>query len=99
MNSKCLLSSTSVVVFLSGMAGAVFAQPAASYQGSLAKDGVAYNGTCDFQFSMWDAALCGVNITPQQAVNALSVNAGVFIATLPLPRWTTPARPSFCKCQ
>lgn len=43
-----------------------------TYQGQLKKGGSPYTGTCDFQFSLWDAASGGVQAG--SAVNAVGVN-------------------------
>lgn len=51
------------------------------YQGRLLDDGVPYNGTCDFQFSLWSEETSGqqIGITDQQS---LPVSAGLFMVTL-----------------
>lgn len=57
------------------------ATAAFSYQGQVAKDGVAYNGFCDFEFELFDAASNGSSLGSQSITN-LTVSNGVFTAKL-----------------
>ena len=41
-----------------------------TYQGQLRRSGAAYNGTCNFQFSLWDAASGGALFHQQLPVAA-----------------------------
>lgn len=49
-----------------------------TYQGHLRRDGSAVNGTCDFQFRLFDAAAAGNEIDTVQAVNNVAVVGGLF---------------------
>jgi len=53
-----------------------------TFHGQLAKSGAAYNGTCDFTFSLWDAAVGGVQIGSNQSLAGVSVSGGVFSVVL-----------------
>ena len=53
-----------------------------TYQGYLTQAGVSVNGTCDFQFGLWDAAINGTRLGALQEVNALEVSNGRFSAVL-----------------
>jgi hypothetical protein len=53
-----------------------------TYQGQLRRSGAAYNGTCDFQFSLWDAASAGTQQGDTLAINGVSVVNGLFTVTL-----------------
>lgn len=53
-----------------------------SYQGSLVKNGVPVNGSCNFQFSLWDAASGGNQLGVTQTVNGVTVSQGSFAVTL-----------------
>jgi hypothetical protein len=52
-----------------------------TYQGQLQRSGTAYNGTCNFQFSLWDAASAGFQ-TGTQSINSVNVVNGLFTVTL-----------------
>jgi hypothetical protein len=78
----CILA----VLFLTSAGSA---EPAASplgtaftYQGSLNRGGQTYTGTCDFQFSLWDAAAAGLAIGSTLNMNDLVVTKGRFTARL-----------------
>jgi hypothetical protein len=53
-----------------------------TYQGQLRRSGAAYNGTCNFQFSLWDAASAGTQQRSTQSINGVSVVNGLFTVTL-----------------
>jgi hypothetical protein len=53
-----------------------------TYQGQLQRSGAAYNGTCNFQFSLWDAASAGTQQRSTQSINGVSVVNGLFTVTL-----------------
>jgi hypothetical protein len=53
-----------------------------TYQGLLDTGGLAVTGTCDFRFSLWNAAVDGDQIGATQEVAALAVDRGTFTATL-----------------
>ena len=49
-----------------------------TYQGQLQKDGVPVNGTCDLQFSLWDAASDGTQVGTTQEKGNVPVSNGYF---------------------
>jgi len=49
-----------------------------TYQGQLKSGGMPVNGTCDLQFSLWDAATAGTQIGTTQTKAAVSVAKGLF---------------------
>lgn len=49
-----------------------------TYQGQLKKDGNPVSGTCDFQFSLWDAASGGSQIGTAQSKTGVQVSDGYF---------------------
>jgi hypothetical protein len=51
---------------------------AISYNGQLKSGGVAVNGTCDFQFALYDALTLGSRIGATQTVSSLAVANGLF---------------------
>jgi len=59
-----------------------------TYQGQLKQDGLPFDGTADFEFTLWDNAgsgnppVGGIQVGGVQAINALPVTAGLFNATL-----------------
>jgi hypothetical protein len=53
-----------------------------TYQGHLKKDGNPVNGSCDFQFSLWDAESGGTQVGSTQTETGVSVTEGLF--TVPL---------------
>jgi hypothetical protein len=55
---------------------------AMSYQGQLQKSGGAYNGNCNFQFSLWDAAAGGAQKGNTIAKTATTVTNGLFSVEL-----------------
>jgi hypothetical protein len=78
----CILS----ILFLTSGGSA---EPAATpfgtafpYQGSLERDGEPYTGSCDFQFSLWDAETGGNPIGSVENIDDLTVTDGLFTAEL-----------------
>jgi hypothetical protein len=64
-----------------------------TYQGRLEKSGQPANGTCDFQFSLWDADSSGAQQGNTQTKSGVQVSQGLF--TVPLdfgPQFTGDAR-------
>lgn len=53
-----------------------------TFQGQLQQSGLPQNGACDFQFSLYDAASGGVKQGVTQTVSALTIQDGLFTATL-----------------
>jgi hypothetical protein len=59
-----------------------------TYHGQLKQDGAPFEGTADFQFTLWDAAgggnppVGGTQVGGAQAINALNVTAGLFTVAL-----------------
>ena len=53
-----------------------------TYQGQLRRSGSAYTGTCNFQFSLWDAASAGTQQGSTQSINSVNVANGLFTVTL-----------------
>ena len=53
-----------------------------TYQGQLQRSGAAYNGTCNFQFSLWDAVSAGTQQGSTQSINSVNVVNGLFTVAL-----------------
>ena len=53
-----------------------------TYQGQLRRSGSAYTGTCNFQFSLWDAVASGTQIGSTLAINSVNVENGLFTVVL-----------------
>jgi hypothetical protein len=53
-----------------------------TYQGQLRRSGAAYNGTCNFQFSLWNAASAGAQQGSTQTINGVNVVNGLCTAVL-----------------
>lgn len=53
-----------------------------TYQGQLQRSGAAYNGTCNFQFSLWDALSAGAQQGTTQAINSVNVVNGLFTVVI-----------------
>lgn len=53
-----------------------------TYQGLLNKDGSPANGTCDFTFSLWNAASGGSQVGPSVTKTSVAVAAGIFTVAL-----------------
>jgi hypothetical protein len=82
--TRRILSALSIVLSL-GLALAAFAEPLGAgftYQGQLQRNGAAYNGTCNFQFSLWDAASAGTQKGPTQSIDSVNVVNGLFTVVL-----------------
>ena len=82
--TRRILSAVSIILSLVFVLAA-FASPvttAWTYQGQLRRSGAAYNGTCDFQFSLWDSASGGTEQAQTQSINGVSVVNGLFTVTL-----------------
>ena len=58
------------------------ASTAFTYQGQLKHAGIPLNGTVDFQFSLWDAAIGGAQIGSVVPLNAVNVADGLFTVML-----------------
>lgn len=50
-----------------------------SYQGRLVQGGVAVTATCDFEFTLWDAAGGGTQQGAKQTASGVTVSQGIFI--------------------
>jgi hypothetical protein len=53
-----------------------------SYQGKLLRSGNPANTTCDFQFSLWDAATAGTQLGTTQAATGVVIVNGLFTVVL-----------------
>ncbi len=53
-----------------------------TYQGQLRRSGAAYNGLCNFQFSLWDAASGGAQQGSTLPINGVNVVNGLFTVAL-----------------
>jgi predicted outer membrane repeat protein len=53
-----------------------------TYQGQLRRSGSAYTGTCNFQFSLWDALGAGTQQGNTQSINSVNVLNGLFTVVL-----------------
>jgi hypothetical protein len=64
-----------------------------TYQGQLQRSGAAYNGTCNFQFTLWDALSAGTQLGSTQSINSVNVVNGLFTVVLDFDdRFTGDAR-------
>jgi hypothetical protein len=80
-----LLGTTSSVAQSTGAGAAPKATPlsnAFTYQGRLDRAGQPYTGSCDFQFSLWDAVTDGLEISTVIPPDDLPVSDGLFTAEL-----------------
>jgi len=89
-----LLAVGVLLIVLSSLAGAQGPGPqtqtgtwatlgtAFTYQGELRTASGPVSGTCDFQFSLWDAQTNGAQVGSAQAVNGVSIVNGRFAAQL-----------------
>jgi len=74
-----------VAAFLVGGAGARRAEglgSAFTYQGQVELNGTLQNGTCDFQFSLFDALNGGAQLGSTQNLNGVAVDDGLFTVQL-----------------
>ncbi len=62
------------------MQGAV--QTLFTYQGRLQQGGALFNGSCDFQFSLWDALVGGAQQGSMLSINGVAVVDGLFAVQL-----------------
>jgi hypothetical protein len=96
--TRRILSALPIVLSV-GLALAAFGAPLGTsftYQGQLRRSGVAYNGTCNFQFSLWDAASAGTQKGPTQSISSVSVVNGLFTVMLDSTDYSTPDKtPAF----
>ena len=53
-----------------------------TYQGQLRRSGAAYTGTCNFQFSLWDAVSGGTQQGSTQTISTVNVANGLFTVVL-----------------
>ena len=53
-----------------------------TYQGQLRRSGSAYNGTCNFQFSLWNAVSAGTQQGGTLPINSVNVVNGLFTVVL-----------------
>jgi hypothetical protein len=53
-----------------------------TYQGQLRRSGAAYNGTCNFQFSLWNVPLGGNQQGNTLSINSVNVANGLFTVVL-----------------
>ena len=53
-----------------------------TYQGQLAYNGAPVNDTCDFTFSLWDAADSGNQVASNAVHNGVAVSDGLFTVSL-----------------
>jgi hypothetical protein len=58
-----------------------------TYQGQLKQNGAPVNGTCDFQFSLWDSLAGVTQVGSTQALNNVSVTNGHFTVQLGSFAW------------
>lgn len=53
-----------------------------TYQGKLIRGGNPVNGTCDFEFRLWDAATGGAQLGSTQTTSSLTIVNGLFTVAL-----------------
>ncbi|HVF73355.1 MAG TPA: hypothetical protein VM940_17265 [Chthoniobacterales bacterium] len=81
LSALCIILSIFTVL-------AAFGAPvgtAFTYQGQLRRSGAAYNGTCNFEFSLWDAASAGTQQGRTQSINSVTVVNGLFTVEIDFP--------------
>jgi hypothetical protein len=71
------ITTSSLAAPLADAVGTAF-----TYQGRLDRDGQAYTGSCDFQFSLWDAPSVGSQFGATIDKTGLIVNKGLFTTQL-----------------
>ena len=72
-----LITTSSLAAPLADAVGTTF-----TYQGRLDRSGQAYTGSCDFQFSLWDAETEGTQINDLILFDDLAVTKGNFTAMM-----------------
>ena len=90
MNTKQFISRIGIfaalVVLVVGLpslsAGAASVGTAFTYQGQLTKGGSAYTGSCDFQFSLYDALSGGTQVGSTDTQTGVTVTNGLFTVQL-----------------
>lgn len=95
MNARLILSLVVIVVLLTNVGGATAhvgapapAAPQAAigtgftYQGQIDSNGSSINGTCDFQFTLYDGSTGGTQIGATQTSNSVNVTNGLFTVSL-----------------
>ncbi len=65
-----------------GRAPAALSGTAFTYQGQLKQSGASVNGSCDFQFGLWDDPATGPQYGVTQTVSSLPVSNGLFTTQL-----------------
>lgn len=60
-----------------------------TYQGQLKQNGALLNGSCDFQFGLWDDALTGPQYGATQTISGLAVTNGLFTTPIDFGGGTT----------
>ena len=71
-----------VVLAVAGLVAAAPLGTAFTYQGQLRQAGVPVNGTCDLQFSLFDAASGGAQVGATQAASGVTLVDGRFTVQL-----------------
>jgi hypothetical protein len=101
MKSKAvsiLLTIATILFFTTSSVAAPVASPLGTtftYQGRLDRDGMPYTGTCNFEFSLWDAETDGILIGGVENITGQSITNGLFTVDLDFglgafngdPRW------------
>jgi len=79
---RFVVGSLIALVAVAPSQGATPLTTAFTYQGQLKQGGAPFDGTADFQFSLWDAATGGAQIGTTVQVNAVNVASGLFAVNL-----------------
>jgi hypothetical protein len=88
MGIRLVVGSLIALVAVAPVLGETPLTTAFTYQGQLKEGGAPFDGTADFQFTLWDAAgsgnppTGGTQVGGVQAINALPVTAGLFSVAL-----------------
>ena len=77
-----LLVTTALLLLAAGDATAGPAGPGFTYQGQLQDNGDPVNDSCDFRFSLWDAAEAGSQLGQTQTLTSVAVEDGRFTVIL-----------------
>lgn len=83
--SRWLLAVCAAVLLLGTAGSSIASSPVGTgftYQGQLTQGGTLVNGTCDFQFALYDAAADGAPIGATETQNNVAVTGGLFTVTL-----------------